>query len=183
MPLNKQQQKLVEDNMNLVGTVIKENVRDVNNLGIYTYHDIFQIGCVGLTMAALSYTPGRAEFSTCAYIFIRNEIFNALDRATVRRKNEFFADTETVLSMTNSYEDVHDYAFELGNLLDAAKERTTGVTAKGIDAIKFMAEGYTCREIGEMMGGVTANNVAAWVSKARAYLKKDPNIMVYIEQV
>ena len=59
MPLNEMQQKFVEDNMGLVGTVIKENVNNVNNLGIFTYQDIFQIGCVGLTKAAINYKPGR----------------------------------------------------------------------------------------------------------------------------
>ena len=178
MPLNRIQQKLVEDNMGLVGAVIKENVKNVNNIGVFTYQDIFQIGCVGLSKAALRYTDGTEKFSTYAYIYIRNEIFNALDYATVRRRKEDITDTDTVLGLIPAQDD--DFAessFELADMLDAARMRATGVVAKGIDAIKLMAEGYTCCEIGELMGGVSANNITAWISKARAFLKDDLDIM------
>jgi len=74
-------------------------------------------------------------------------------------------------------------ASELEICLDAAKARTTGVVAKGIDAIRLMADGYTCREIGELMGGISANNITAWISKARAFLKDDPDIKALINVI
>jgi len=46
-------------------------------------------------------------------------------------------------------------------MLETAKTRATGVVAKGINAIRLMADGYTCREIGELMGGIYANNITA----------------------
>jgi len=183
MPLNEIQQKLVEDNMGLVGTVIKENVRNVNNLGIFTYQDIFQIGCVGLTKSAMNYKPGKDKFSTCAYIYIRNEIFNALDYATVRRRNEEITDPEIVHGLIPAQDEFEDNSSELDKMLEAAKSRATGVIAKGIDAIRLMADGYTCREIGELMGGVSANNITAWISKARAFLKDDPDITAFRDAV
>lgn len=177
MPLNEKQKNLVEDNMGLVGTVIKENVRNVNKLGIFTYQDIFQIGCEGLSRAALNYMPGEDKFSTFAYIYIRNAIFNALDYASVRRKKEDIADAETVFGLMPVQDDnFDDISSELTARLDSARIQATGVAVKGIDAIKLMAEGYTCREIGELMGGVSANNITAWISKARAFLKNDPYI-------
>ena len=75
-----------------------------------------------------------------------------------------------------AHDDYEDASSELGSMLDAAKARAGGVVAKGIDAIKLMAEGYSSREIGEIMGGVSSNNVTAWVSKARAFLRNDPGI-------
>lgn len=54
-------------------------------------------------------------------------------------------------------------------------KETSGVTAKGIRAIRLMADGYNSREIGEQMGA-SANNVTAWVSKARSYLKQRPEL-------
>ena len=176
MPLNEIQQKLVEDNMGLVGTVIKEKVKNVNNLGIFTYQDIFQIGCEGLTKAAMNYISSKEKFSTCAYIYIRNEIFNALDYATVRRRNEEIIDPEIVCGLLPAQDEFEDSSSELDKLLDVAKTRAKGVVIKGIDAIKLMAQGYTCREIGKLMGGVSANNITAWISKARAFLKDDPTI-------
>lgn len=56
-------------------------------------------------------------------------------------------------------------------LLDEAERSAAGVTAKGIRALRLMADGYTAREIGEQMGA-SANNVTAWVSRARRYLRE-----------
>ena len=44
MKLTVQQQKLVEDNIGLVGKVIRDKVHGVNQMVFYTYDDIFQIG-------------------------------------------------------------------------------------------------------------------------------------------
>jgi len=177
MPLNEMQRKLVEDNMGLVGTVIKENVKNVNNLGIFTYQDIFQIGCEGLARAAMRYIPGEEKFSTCAYIYIRNAIFNALYYTTIRRRKEEITDPDIVFGLLPLEDEFNDNSSELDKLLDAAKTRTSGVVIKGIEAIRLMVQGYTCREIGELMGGISANNITAWISKARTFLKNDPNII------
>ena len=176
MPLNEMQQKLVEDNMGLVGTVINENVKNVNKLGIFTYQDIFQIGCVGLTKSAMDYKSDRDKFSTCAYIYIRNAIFNALDYVTVRRRKEEIIEPEIIHGLMQAHDEPENNSFEIERILDNARIHATGVVVKGIDAIRLMADGYTCREIGELMGGVSANNITAWISKARAFLKDDPDI-------
>jgi len=176
LPLNENQKKMVEENKGLVGTVIKNNVRNVNSLGIFTYDDIFQIGCEGLIKAVKKYAPGETKFSTFAYIFIRNEIFNALDYATVRRRGENIEEIDTVLRLMPVRDELDEATSDLNKFLEEAKARATGVVSKGIDAIIMMADGYTCREIGEMMGGISANNISAWVSKSRGFLKKDPDI-------
>lgn len=183
MPLNEAQQRLAEENIGLVGTVIRDNVKNVNNIGLFTYQDIFQIGCMGLSKAALDYKPGKNKFSTYAYIAIRNEIYNALDYATVRRNGELVTDIETVLSLMPAHDAYDDIVLGLDQILSAAKANATGVVAKGIDAIMLLAEGYTNREIGEMWGGVPTNNITAWVSKARAYLRNDPDIRAFREAV
>lgn len=55
--------------------------------------------------------------------------------------------------------------------IDRAEADATGVTAKGMRAIRLLAEGYSNREIGEQFG-VPANYVTAWVAKARKVLKQ-----------
>ena len=183
MPLNREQQVMAEENMGLVGKVIKENVHDISHIGLFTYQDIFQIGCVGLSKAAEKYRPGKNKFSTYAYIAIRNEIYNALDYATVRRRNEVVTDAESINSLIMAVDDYNTLTTDIDSLLEAARSRAAGVTAKGIDAIRLLADGYSNREIGELMGGVSANNITAWVSKARAFLKNDPAILAYREAV
>ena len=80
MKLTAEERIIVEDNMGLVGRVIKDKVHLPS--GIFTYEDLFQIGCIGLCKAAATDRGGC--FSTYAYRLIWNEICDALIRATVR---------------------------------------------------------------------------------------------------
>lgn len=167
MTLNDAQRKQVEDNMGLVGKVIKDRVHNVNGLGIYTYDDLFQIGCIGLCKAAATDKGGC--FSTYAYRLIRNEICSALIYANRRAGKE--VPTEPKVLSTYEAEIVPQQTDNtLTDLLDEAEQVTSGVTKKGIQAIRLMANGYTAREIGEQMGA-SANNVTAWVSRAKRYLR------------
>ena len=167
MKLNDDQRTLVERNTGLVGKVIKDKVRYISGIGVFTYQDTFQIGCVGLCKAAAAYRQGAGKFSTYAYVIIRNEIFSALAKATTCKKHE------AALNIKRHSLDVtlNDNAGEIQQILDLALAQASGVTAKGITAIRLLAEGYTYREIGERMGGYNANNVTAWVSRARKFLK------------
>ena len=58
---------------------------------------------------------------------------------------------------------------ELMSLLDRAEATATGITAKGIRALRMMCDGYSCREISAHYD-TTPNNITAWMSKARKYL-------------
>lgn len=168
MTLNDVQRKQVEENMGLVGKVIKDKVHGANQLGIYTYDDLFQIGCVGLCKAAATDKGGC--FSTYAYRLIWNEICSALIYDNRRAGKE--VPTEPEVLSTYEAEIVHDQSDNtLTALLDEAERSAAGVTAKGIRALRLMADGYTAREIGEQMGA-SANNVTAWVSRARRYLRE-----------
>mgnify|MGYP007027427149 CR=1 FL=1 len=48
MTLNDVQRKQVEENMGLVGAVIRDKVHGVNGLGIYSFDDLFQIAQIDL---------------------------------------------------------------------------------------------------------------------------------------
>ena len=60
--------------------------------------------------------------------------------------------------------------------MEKAKLEAPPSTVKGIDAIKLMSRGYTCREIGEEIGA-TDKQVAAMVSKARKFLKDRKDVL------
>lgn len=168
MTLNDVQRQQVEENMGLVGKVIKDKVHGVNWLGIYTYDDLFQIGCIGLCKAAATDKGGC--FSTYAYRLIWNEICSALIYANRRAGKEI--PTEPEVLGTYEAEIVPEQSDNsLTELLDKAERSAAGVTTKGIRALRLMADGYTAREIGEQMGA-SANNVTAWASRARRYLKR-----------
>ena len=173
--LPNERSKLIEDNIGLVGQVIKDKVRDIRDIGIFTYEDLFQIGCIGLCNAVDSFKLGKGRFSTYAYILIRNEIFDALDYATVRRTREELTDFSDPPKSFDQ-EPFANSEYGIDSILAGALERSSGVTTKGIEAIRMLADGYTHREIGELMGGASANNVSAWVARARKYLRSQPEI-------
>lgn len=142
--------------------------------------DVFQIGCIALCEAVIEYQPGRAVFSTYAFAAIRNRIYNALACATYRRKREKQSDfpNEPVAVVPMDTPEAH----ELRKVLRETQDRLKGVTRKGIDAMIFMSEGFTCREIGEMYG-TNANNVTAWISKARKALRLDVKFMRFAAEL
>lgn len=174
MKLTEKQRQLVTNNMGLVGKVIQDKVHSPNQLGIYTYDDIFQIGCIGLCKAAATDKGGC--FSTYAYWLIWHEICNALIYASRRSIEELPTDPEVMEFPARYEEDIFEGSIELQNLLDTAENQAEGVTVKGIRALRMMADGYTSREIGDHMEA-SANNVTAWISKARKYLKSNSEFM------
>jgi RNA polymerase sigma factor (sigma-70 family) len=176
MSLNDPQRKLVEDNLGLVSKVIKDCVRNPNDVGIYSYEDIYQIGCLGLCDAAVSYRADRgAKFDTYAYLLIRNRIYTQLEYATLRKNREQLLDPEEILEARQTEPDF-DSIGGLEQLLTNLEQNADGVIAKGIAAIRLQAQGYSCKEIGQRFGGVSDNNVSAWISRARQYLRKQPDV-------
>lgn len=174
MKLNTTQRDLVSNNLLLVHKVIHDRVHNPQQLGIFSYEDLFQIGCLGLCKAAA--TDKGGVFSTYAYRLIWNEICSALQYASFRSSRELL--TEVGVSLIAEEDQRHfdaDY-MDMESLLYQAEIRATGVTAKGIQALKLTAKGYTCREVSEMMD-VPVNHVTAWIAKARKFLRSDPAFM------
>lgn len=169
--LTRQQQTRVEENMGLVGQVIRDCVHTLPSASIYTYEDLHQIGCIGLCKAVLTDRPGHtAAFSTYARRLILNEIYSALEYAT-RRGREVATDPVELPAVTlpeGGMEQTISCKALLA-LLDQAEAETSGVMRKGVRAIRLLAQGYTSREIGEQFG-VPANYVTAWVARARKHL-------------
>ena len=157
MTLTAIQQRKVEENMGLVHQVIKDKVHGYNQWGFYTYDDLFQIGCVGLCKAAA--TDKGGTFSTYAYRLIWHEICaDVMPYKKVETENGEF---------------LSGLRIDLFQALSSARREAPPSTAKGIDAMVMMSQGYTSSEIGERMGA-SAKLVCAWVSKARKFLKERP---------
>lgn len=175
MILTAEQREKVEQNIRLVRKVINDKVHGPYQLGIYTYDDIFQIGCIGLCKAAA--TDKGGTFSTYAYRLIWNEICDALIYSTRRQATELSSDMIPLVAEDPTVS-IADVAAQLDvqAALNAAKQKASPCVIKGIDAMIQMAEGRSSKEIGNEFG-VSANLVCAWVSKARKYLKSRPEIL------
>lgn len=166
MILTPEQRKVVEDNLGLVGKVIKDK-RCWSDSGFFTYDDLFQIGCIGLCKAAATDKGGC--FSTYAYRVIWNEICDAL-RSAARLVS---METELVPGAKLSHVVSEGEPLSRVALKDAmmsAIVMANPTERKGIESLMLMEAGYSCREIGERVSK-PANTVSAWVSKARKYLR------------
>ena len=169
-PLTELQQRKVEENLGLVGQVIKERVHGVGQIGIFSYDDLCRIGTTGLCKAGQTQRPGKGAFSPYAYRISSNEIMTQLDYATLRRQRERATDPAELPCMTwDDGLEQTEACQDLLTLLEHAERTASGVTAKGIQAIRLLAQGYSNRDIGELYG-VPSNYITAWVSKARKFI-------------
>ena len=174
MKLTLEQQKKVNENTGLVYKVIYDKLHPPYQAGIYSFDDLFQIGCIGLCKAAA--TDKGGVFSTYAYRLIWNEICDAMIYSTRRQATENVCDvTPYIAAEPEISEAMHDFRLDIDAALHAAQLDAPPSTAKGIEAIRLMSIGYTSSEIGEKMDS-SAKLVCAWVSKARKFLKSRPEI-------
>lgn len=168
MLLTTAQQRKVENNLGLVNKVIHDKLRTNYQIGICGYDDSFQIGCIGLCKA----TDKGGTFSVYVYRLIWNEIRDAL--ISVTRQMEVPCDELSYIPAKQATsEEQEDIRMDLEHALKRAKAEAPPSTAKGIEAVEQMAQGYTRYEIGERMG-TTDKLVCAWVSKAGKYLRSRP---------
>lgn len=171
LSLTTEQRVKVEENMGLVGKVIGDCVHTLDKGCIYTYDDLFQIGCIGLCKAAQTDRSGHENaFSTNAYCLIRNEIYTQLEYATRRSREQATDPAELPCGVLDDSLEERDACRELMGLLDRAEATATGTTAKGIRAIRMRIDGYSSKEIGRQLGA-PANHVTAWISKARNHIR------------
>lgn len=171
-----EQQKVVEVNMGLVGKVIRDKVHGLSQTGLYSYEDLFQIGCIGLCKAAATDKGGC--FSTYAYRLIWNEICDALVRSTRTAQREVSVEeTGVIASPALTQSDPVEKA-ELKQILRQAKKTAPAGVASGIRCLELMSQGYTSQEIGSI---VSANpgTVRMWMTRARKYLSRIPELRQY----
>ena len=180
MKLSPDRQRIVEENLGLVGKVIRDKVHGINQMGMFDYYDLYQIGCIGLCKAAA--TDRGGNFSTYAYRLIWNEICDALVYASKRQETELqILDRPGIGSSSDPLEQILLQA-EVKAGVEKARKTANPCTRKGIDALLLMADGYTCGEIGARMHAAP-NLVTAWMSKARKHLRRQPELQSALQML
>lgn len=178
MTLTAEQQKKVEGNLGLVGKVIKDKVHGLTPACIYSYDDLFQIGCIGLCKAAA--TDRGGTFSTYAYRLIWNEICDALIKAMrISGREETMDPLETMRSFSAEHIDPSS-DMNLVHILAQIEGETDGIMAKGIRAIRLSQAGYSSQEIGHMLNA-QPGAVRMWMTKARRYLQNRTELQGIME--
>ena len=76
IPLTREQQELVENNLSLVYWVIMESIHVNETVYGFEYEDLHQEGCIWLCHAAATYDPARSQFPTYAKRIVRNGLLS-----------------------------------------------------------------------------------------------------------
>ena len=177
MTLTPEQMRIVEENMGLVGKVIKDKVHGLGQAVTPEYDDLFQTGCIGLCKAAATDKGGC--FSTYAYRLIWNEICDELARSTRLVQKEHGSDTIDAVVDARSLNRDALRTSELRHTLRQAKSNAAGVTAKGIACLELTIQGYNSQEIAKLFKAEAAT-VRMWMTKARRYLQSIPELKEYM---
>ncbi len=175
MILTPEQQKTVENNMGLVGKVIKDKVHGLGHAGNFAYDDLYQIGCIGLCKAAATDKGGC--FSTYAYRLIWNEICDELIRSTRLAQREQVLEPSDISSTVTEQDPLA--SSELRYTLAQAKKKAKGVVANGITCLEMSVLGYSSQEIGSHFKAEAAT-VRMWMTKARRFLKEQPELQTTV---
>jgi len=179
-------EKMITDSLSVVEWSIYNNIQvneQVQGLG---YDDLYQVGCLALCEATLSYN-GSTKFNTYAKTFVRNRLIDHCRK--IKRVQEKTCCLENPITENIIYagyaernvfqeDETHAkiYADEIDHLLERMKRKYSGVTLKGIEAIELKIKGYTGVEIAALYK-VKPNLLAAWISRAKNKLKEDAEFM------
>ena len=171
-----EQHKIVEENMGLVGKVIKDKVHGLGQPGTSSYDDLFQTGCIGLCKAAMTDKGGC--FSTYAYRLIWNEICDELSRCTRLTQKEQSAE---MIDLRVEWQQNPLQTSELRYTLRQAKNNASETAAKGITCLELTVQGYSSKELAKLFQAEAAT-VRMWMSRARKYLRGIPELREYLHQ-
>ena len=180
IPLTREQQELVENNLSLVYLVIMESIHVNETIYGFGYEDLYQEGCIWLCHAATTYNPARSLFPTYARKIVRNGLLSYCRQMCSRQRRftyltvglhgELLADGELVTPPDDFHVQVN--MIETLDLLASAEKKYQGVTKLGIEALKLKLKGMSVSEIADLYH-VPPPHVGAWISRATQKLRKD----------
>lgn len=150
--LNDKQQKLVEDNHNLIFKFLQSH-----NLSLDATDDWYGTAAIGLCKAAMRYDESRgAKFSTLAYVCMENEV-----RMVMRTNRKCVSDTVSIDEMLDNAEglDFHEIIPDEDNfeeklyLNDAVERAMRGMSDVQKQVITLVVDnGYTQAEAASIVG-------------------------------
>ena len=172
------QRDLVEEHMHIVDRVIGKHF-DVKGGAYMSFEDLYQTGCEALCRAAMQYQPARGAFYALAYKCVYNALIDYC-----RKVNTSFRKV-SVKGIWELEQSCEGHTSFMANVIRANTlmflgeyaERYGGIAQKGIEAMIMKQCGCTRREVAEHFG-TTGNNVNAWISRARAKLRKEKEMQI-----
>lgn len=190
-PLNNEQRKLVENNLDVVFYAIHKFIIVNENIYGFEYDDLYQEGCIWLCKAAISFRPDKnIKFNSYAEKVVANGLRTYCRLMCAKQKRVSSvplyseADSEQfALDLIPSYDDIDSFLEEQDTLilLQRIKHQYSGTAKLGVEAIEWKVKGYTGAEIARMYG-VKPNLVGAWISRAVCKLRQNEIFMRHINR-
>lgn len=182
------QQKLVEQNLQVVSKAIRRYIFINETWFGFEYDDVYQEGCIWLCKAAASFRPEmQVPFAAYAEKVVANGLrtYCRLMRGKQTKVHILSLYTESDNSRilfekipVCDHQDNVIAEADTMRLLQRMKRQYTGTVRLGIEAIELKTKGYSGQEIAAMYG-VKPNLVGAWISRAKSKLKQNEMFMDY----
>lgn len=188
--LNDSRRRLVEQNLSIVDWVILDHIKVNEAVVGLGREDLRQEGYIWLCHAAATYDGASASFGTYARRVVRNGLISHCRKISRQP-------VPLPLSPADPFEDepsgpgyepqVGDGIDEMIDLIDTVallhrvKQKYTGVTQLGIEALELKVRGLGGPEIAAMYG-VKDNHVRAWISRAAQKLRQDEQFLSYCRE-
>ncbi len=184
IPLTREQQELVENNLSLVYWVIMESIHVNETIYGFGYEDLYQEGCIWLCHAAATYDPARSRFPTYAKKVVRNGLLSYCRKMYAGQKHFVrLTEAENGELQNGGPAGYRPDAFtsradtmETLELLAAASKDFSGVSKLGTEALALKAQGYATSEIAARYHA-PPSHVGAWISRAAQKLRDSPSFL------
>lgn len=184
--LTKEQQALVEQNLDLVKRTICRYIKTNEGVCGLGYEDLYQEGAVALCRAASAYDGVSAKFTTYATTLIRNHLLDCCKAANAQQKHlsslpiasGFDSDESPPSIREPSVEDETDCAIDRMDsaaLLSHYKKAYRGIARLGIEAMELKIKGFSGADIARLYH-TEPNNVGAWIARAAKKLRADAGV-------
>lgn len=188
MMLTPEQEKLFEENENLIHSIIKKYIIGAGKYSLNDYDDLAQIARIALCKAIDKYDPNKGALSTFAYPVIRNALYNAFrdQNDGIEQESVSMSDEFVELNVDLAYNNITSITDEIMlkdgiSIIEDCTKRYTGIAAKGAEAIKLTLLGYSFTDVA-VMYDVEPNVLTAWVTRARQKLKREPAILRLLDK-
>lgn len=190
--LSKTQQKLVEQNLDVVRWVIYRHIHVNESIIGLSFDDLFQEGCFCLCRAAATYNGKNARFSTYASVVVRNGLLSYCKAMSARQKKQLplqalvdpeEEDGDAFLDFlaTEDFTAAAISDMTALDLLESVKGEYDGVAKLGIEALELKIKGLSGGDIAKLYG-VAPNHVGAWISRAAEKLRQNERFLMGFDE-